>query len=243
MMNEKQKQQRYDLCTRYLSEISKADSLMGLLEVHRQMWADGIRHSNIGPNEYGIFRTNDISTMRPSEVFLGNIYGLWTAPLSEWIGSKDEHIIMDQYRHHLSSNVDWLRSLVFDNGLDRDKIERAIAADAPEWAKVSDVRILDKEMKADKLLEFTYNANGVQGRSNLILMTLSPKTDLLLVPKSWHRGEHVGSIYKVDRIGQWKDLGYKDRLVSLKKNLLSKGITVKPANEDMANRQQSRLKR
>jgi hypothetical protein len=53
----------------------------------------------------------------------------------------------------------------------------------------------------------------------------------------------VGSIYKVDRIGQWKDLGYKDRLVSLKKDLLSRGITVKPANEDMTNRQQPRLKK
>lgn len=242
-MNERQKQQRYDLCTRYLSEISKADSLMGLLEVHKRMWADGIRHSNIGPNEFGIFRTEDISTMRPSEVFLGNIYGLWTAPLSEWIGSKDEHIITEQYRHHLSSNVDWLRSLVFDNGLDREKIERAIAADAPDWAKISDVRILDKEMKIDKLLEFTYNADGIQGRSNAILMTIFPKTDMLLVPKNWYRGEHVGSIYKVDRIGQWKDLGYKDRLVSLKKDLLGKGITVKPANEDMTNRQQPRLKR
>ena len=242
-MNERQKQQRYDLCTRYLSEISKADSLMGLLEVHKRMWADGIRHSNIGPNEFGIFRTDDIATMRPSEVFLGNIYGLWTAPLSEWIGSKDEHIITEQYRHHLSSNVDWLRSLVFDNGLDREKIERAIAADAPDWAKISDVRILDKEMKVDKLLEFTYNADGIQGRSNAILMTIFPKTDMLLVPNNWHRGEHVGSIYKIDRIGQWKDLGYKDRLVSLKKDLLSRGITVKPANEDMANRQQPRLKR
>ena len=242
-MNERQKQQRYDLYTRYLSEISKADSLIGLLEVHKRMWADGIRHSNIGPNEFGIFRTDDISTMRPSEVFLGNVYGLWTAPLSEWIGSKDEHIIMDQYRHHLSSNVDWLRSLVFDNGLDREKIERAIAADAPDWAKISNVRIVDKEMKLDKLLEFTYNANGVQGRSNILLMMIPPKTDMLLVPKNWHRGERVGSIYKVDRIGQWKDLGYKDRLVSLKKDLLSKGVTVKPANEEMANRQQARLRR
>ena len=139
--------------------------------------------------------------------------------------------------------MDWLRSLVFDNGLDREKIERAIAADAPDWAKISDVRILDKELKVDKLLEFTYNADGIQGRSNAILMTIFPKTDMLLVPKNWHRGEHVGSIYKVDRIGQWKDLGYKDRLVSLKKDLLSRGITVKPANEDMTNRQQPRLKR
>lgn len=242
-MNEKQKQQRYDLCTRYLSEISKADSLMGLFDLHKRMWSEGIRHSNIGPNEFGIFRTNDISTMKPSEVFLGNVYGLWTAPLSEWVGTKDEHIIREQYRNHLSSNVEWLRSLIYDNGLDRCKIEKTIAADAPSWAKITDVRIVDKEMRVDKLLEFTYNANGIQGRSNAILMTIFPKTDMLLVPKDWHRGEHVGSIYKIDKIGKWKDLGYKDRIVSLKKDLLSRRITIKPANEDVSNKQQPRLKR
>ena len=242
-MNEKQKQQRYDLCTRYLSEISKADSLMGLFDLHKRMWAEGIRHANIGPNEFGMFRTDNISAMKPSEVFLGNVYGLWTAPLNEWVGTRDEHIIKEQYRNHLSSNVDWLRSLIYDNGLDRAKIERAIAADAPEWARVTDVRIVDKEMKNDKLLEFTYNANGIQGRSNAIIVTLPPKTDMLLVPKDWHRGEHVGNIYKIDRIGKWKDLGYKDRVVSLKKNLLSQGITIKPVNEDLTNKQQPRLKR
>lgn len=242
-MNEKQKQQMYDLCTRYLSEISKADSLMGLFDLHKRMWAEGIRHANIGPNEFGMFRTDNISAMKPSEVFLGNVYGLWTAPLNEWVGTRDEHIIKEQYRSHLSSNVDWLRSLIYDNGLDRAKIERTIAADAPDWARVTDVRIVDKEMKNDKLLEFTYNANGNQGRSNAIIVTLPPKTDMLLVPKDWHRGEHVGNIYKIDKIGKWKDLGYKDRVVSLKKNLLSQGITIKPVNEDLTNKQQPRLKR
>lgn len=243
MMNKKQKQQRYDLCTRYLSEISKAESLMNLFNIHKQMWAEGLRHANIGPDEFGMFRTNDISSMKPSEVFLGNVYGLWTAPLNEWIGTKDEHIIRNQYRNHLSSNVDWLRSLVYDNGLDRAKIERTIAADAPDWAGITDVRIVDKEMKVDKLLEFTYKSNGVEGRSNAILMTISPKTDMLLVPKNWHRGEHVGNIYRIDKISQWKDLGYKDRIVSLKKDLLSKGITIKPVTDETANKQQARLKR
>ena len=91
--------------------------------------------------------------------------------------------------------------------------------------------------------EFTYKSNGVEGRSNAILMTISPKTDMLLVPKNWHRGEHVGNIYRIDKIGQWKDLGYKDRIVSLKKDLLSKGITIKPVTDETANKQQTRLKR
>ena len=216
---------------------------MGLFDLHKQMWAEGIRHANIGPNEFGIFRTDDIPTMKPSEVFLGNVYGLWTAPLNEWFGTKDEHIIREQYRNHLSSNLEWLRSLVYDNGLDRAKIERTIASDAPEWAKVTDVKIIDKEIKVDKLLEFTYKSNGTEGRSNALVVTIPPKTDLLLVPKNWYRGEHVGNIYKVDRIGQWRDLGYKDRVVSLKKDLLSKGITIKPVGEEQSSKQKNGLKR
>ena len=71
MKNEKAKQQRYDLCTKYLSELSSAGSLMELLELHKRMWKEGIQHNNIGPNEYGMFRTKDIASMEPSEVFLG----------------------------------------------------------------------------------------------------------------------------------------------------------------------------
>lgn len=215
MKDEKEKQNRYDLCSRYLSEISKAGTLVELLLLHRKLWSEGIQHRNIGPDEYGMFRTSDIPTMSPSQVYLGGIYGLWTAPLSEWIGTKDERIILEQYRNHLTSNVDWLRSLIFDNGIDRGKIERTIAADAPEWAGITDVRILDKEMRDDKLLEFTYRSNGVEGKSNLIVMTISPKTDLLLVPKNWHRGEHVSNKFHVGRIDQWKDLGYRNRIVSI----------------------------
>lgn len=237
------KQGRYDLCTRYLADLSKAGSLMGLLDIHKKLWNDGIRHRNIGPDEFGMFRTGDIATMSPSQVFLGNVYGLWTAPLSEWIGTKDERIILEQYRNHLMTNVDWLRSLIFDNGLDRAKIERTIASDAPEWAGITDVRVLDKEMRDNKLMEFTYKANGTSGKSNLIVMTISPKTDLLLVPRNWHRGEHISSKFHVGRIGQWKDLGFKDRIVSIKKNLLDKGFSVRPAEEKVNKSKQSQLKR
>lgn len=244
MINENQKQHRYDLCTRYLSELADAGSLLEVLDIHKRLWNDGIQHRNIGPDEFGMFRTHDISQMSPSQVYLGNVYGLWTAPLSEWIGTKDEHIILAQYRNHLTSNVDWLRSLIFDNGIDRGKIERTIAADAPAWTGVTDVRVSDRQIRDEKLMEFTYKSNGVECRSNLIVMTLSPKTDLLLVPKNWYRGEHVSSIFKLDRIGQWKDLGYKDRVVSLKKGLFDKGISIKPIAEDtQKNQHQSRIKR
>lgn len=125
------------------------------------------------------------------------------------------------------SNLEWLRSQIFDNGIDRLKIENAIAADAPDWAGITHVRISDKEMRDDRLMEFTYNANGTPGRSNVILIPVSMKTDLLLVPRNWYRGEYVGSSFKVGRIGQWKNLSYKDRMFSVKKELFGKGFSLK----------------
>lgn len=223
---EKHKQERYDLCTRYLSELYKAGSLMEIFDLHKRLWSDGIQHRNIGPDKFGMFRTDDIAKMSPSEVYLGDIHGLWTAPLNEWVGTPDEHIITEQYRKHMTVNIEWLRSLIYDNGISREKIERFIAADAPDWAKITDVRITDKEMRDDKLMEFAYKADGTPGRSNVILIPVSRKTDILLVPRNWYRGVYISSIFKVGRIGQWKDLGYKDRIFSLKKNLLGKGVSL-----------------
>lgn len=37
-----------------------------------------------------MFRTKDIANMIAEEVFLGNIYGLWTFPIPEWEKRKEE---------------------------------------------------------------------------------------------------------------------------------------------------------
>ena len=87
------KQQRYDLCEHFIRRVSRCDNLLELFSLHRQIWDSGIRNANIGPNEFGMFRTEDISRMKPEEVFLGNIFGLSTLPLPQWIGTPEEPII------------------------------------------------------------------------------------------------------------------------------------------------------
>lgn len=95
----------------FIPKVRSAKSLRDLFTLHIQIWASGIQHSNFGPNQYGIFRTQDILKMRPEEVFLGNIYGLFTHPMPFWEETTDENskqIVTSQYRSLLLSNLEYM---------------------------------------------------------------------------------------------------------------------------------------
>jgi len=173
-----------------------------------------------------MFRTEDIATMTHSEVFLGDMHGLWTLPLDKWVGTPEEYIVTEQYRHHLISNVELLKSLVYDHGLDRAKIEAAITKEAPDGMKISDVKVLDNEMDVLKLMHFSFKADGVEMKSNLFLKTLSLKDDLLLIPKDWFNGEHVDNIHQIRKISHWKGIGHKERLFVIRKEFLRREFTI-----------------
>ena len=70
-----------------------ASSLGDLLVIHRQAWGFGFQNENLGPCPYGMFRTTNILEMKPEEVYLGNIYGLWTFNIPEWEKHKEETMI------------------------------------------------------------------------------------------------------------------------------------------------------
>lgn len=89
-------------------EIENSTNLLQLLAAHKMAWVYGFRNNNLGPCEFGMFRTKSIPDMTPNEVYLGNINGLWTFTLREWQnkrGSEDYNIIVFQYKNHLLSNV------------------------------------------------------------------------------------------------------------------------------------------
>ena len=103
-----------------MEDLNEAKTLEDLLAVHKHAWEVGYRNENIAPCEWGMFRTQDISQMQSSEVFLGGIYGLCTRNIPFWNNNHNEtmsgngfgiddakpiyDIIMQQYRTHLKSN-------------------------------------------------------------------------------------------------------------------------------------------
>lgn len=111
---------KINMCDDYIGTLrgivveNNASTLCKLFDLHKEIWNNGIRNRNIGPDRYGIFRTEDISTMKYSEVYLGNIYGLWTLPLPEWVDKtegnpSDLEIVTKQYKNLLLSNVEYIK--------------------------------------------------------------------------------------------------------------------------------------
>ena len=75
---------------RIINAIEKCDSLYELMDIHKEAWIIGFQNVNLGPNKYGMFRTKSISTMKPEEVFLGNIWGLYTHAIPFWEERKSQ---------------------------------------------------------------------------------------------------------------------------------------------------------
>lgn len=82
----------------FIPKVRSAKSLRELFTLHIQIWASGIQHSNFGPDQYGIFRTQDILKMRPEEVFLGNIVDC--SPIRCHSGRKPLMRIASRLSHH-----------------------------------------------------------------------------------------------------------------------------------------------
>lgn len=90
-----------------LYEIKNATTLEALLVWYKRAWKAGFQNKNLGPDKYGMFRTNDINKMTIDEVFLGGIYGLWTFSISEWENTDEQSyaIVKSQYQNLLISNI------------------------------------------------------------------------------------------------------------------------------------------
>jgi hypothetical protein len=109
-----------------VGRINNAKDLNELLECHKDVWRYGYRNTNLSPNPYGMFRTSSIEKMTIDQVYLGDIWGLWTNNIRFWNIHKDDtmagngfgidpnkkvyDLIMDQYKYHLLSNINVINS-------------------------------------------------------------------------------------------------------------------------------------
>lgn len=103
------------------ARVTGVTSLLDVLAIHKEAWSQGFQNENIGPDSCGMYRCESIESMRPEEVFLGNIWGLFTKNISFWERYKDEgksgggypiyeyltvyEIVLRQYKRQLSSNI------------------------------------------------------------------------------------------------------------------------------------------
>ncbi len=95
---------------KFKGELMSHHTLEDTFKVHRQLGAMHLAWNHaICPDKYGMFRTSNIATMSTDEVFLGDIYGLWTHSLTYWLSSKNEDAvstITDQYYQQVLSGIE-----------------------------------------------------------------------------------------------------------------------------------------
>ena len=81
--------------TKFKGELMSHHTLEDTFKIHRQLGAMHLAwNPAICPDQYGMFRTSNIATMSMDDVFLGNIYGLWTHTLTYWLTCNDEEAVI-----------------------------------------------------------------------------------------------------------------------------------------------------
>ena len=95
---------------KFKGELMSHHTLEDTFKVHRQLGAMHLAWNHaICPDKYGMFRTSNIATMSMDEVFLGDIYGLWTHSLTYWSSSKNDEavsIVTNQYYEQVLSGIE-----------------------------------------------------------------------------------------------------------------------------------------
>lgn len=112
----------------FYESVQVAKTLDSLLDVHKAAWSIGFQNRNLGPSSYGMFRCESIPTMTIDQVYLGDVWGLWTNTIRFWNQHADEKmycngfgidpetkvydLIMSQYRNILRRNLEAIKKQV-----------------------------------------------------------------------------------------------------------------------------------
>ena len=221
--NEEHKDMQYRLCSAYLESIKGSNKLLQLMDIHKKAWNDGIRTEGLSPDPCGMFRCTDISRMTPDDVYLGNVFGLFTLPITQWeCRCLDEpasyRTVVNQYRNLLTSNIKTFRSQIYDNGVDRDKLMDFLS----ERIGAAKCEVTCRSMKPGKVHDISFMHGGRRTDSKLLWMK-DGKKDMFLMPEGFRRGENPSTGRQVkDTV--WKDM-QNGRRFKLKHNIF-KGFSL-----------------
>ena len=179
----------------------------------------------MGPSLSGIFRCDNIETMRPDNVFLGNINGLWTNPMTLWENYRTEEpqaydTVLKQYKNQLISGVEYLKSQIYDSGINRSYIERYINREFGVQAKFDGISLTPNKMN-----DLTIDINGDIIHTKCLILKEGREFDFLL-PENFRIGENPANNRQMGRTG-WIDIFSKE-LKEISHSIFT-GIKIKDA--------------
>ena len=98
----------------WLTKIGNANTLIECMTLHKYIWRQGFKNTNLGPDKYGMFRTKDINFMNTNEVYIGGFNGLKILTIEEWEECKKVlydseqtcySFILSSYKRSLKANI------------------------------------------------------------------------------------------------------------------------------------------
>lgn len=111
-------------------DLRRATTLQSLINIHKKAWEIGYQSLGLAPCPWGMFRCKDISELTLDNLYLGDIWGLWTNSGKFWEENKSEtmagngfgipedklvyDIIVGQYKNHLRTNFEIIRRTTAD---------------------------------------------------------------------------------------------------------------------------------
>lgn len=109
----------------------RPNSIGEILDAHKALWRDGIHEPRFSPSDFGMFRTDDIGSMSLSDVYLGNVDGIWTNSAQFFYENRKNEPevykrVCEQYMETLISGVKHLRNMIYDGEVSREKLEKNI---------------------------------------------------------------------------------------------------------------------
>lgn len=105
-----------DMLLSLAAKAESAASLTDLIPIHKAVYGIletvdcPLQRAHLGPDEYGMFRSDSIRELNQDNCDLGNICGLSTRPLRKWEESKSRNpeayrTVLKQYRGMIPSNA------------------------------------------------------------------------------------------------------------------------------------------
>ena len=191
----------------FLREIEGAQTFDQVMNVHKHIYGSGFLDErarvNLGPDMYGMFRTNDISGMDRNDVYIGGFDGLNTLSVAEWMDyfsrSDDRQVfrsLMNRYKNILSINVKWSFARRWNAGVEPDWAREAIASIVKERCGArATVSFVDDVCVADRLNRVRVT---VEGRAPVVtdMLVIAPRREVssqttLLLPEGFEKGARV----------------------------------------------------
>lgn len=187
----------------YRETIRSCVSLPDVMKNHKAMMDypifDEVALENIGPDKYGMFRTDNIENMSMSEVYLGGEDGLNTYSAEWWEARKDENpeayaTVVNQYKSHLLSNIESGFAAKWNSGVNIQALARYISRRFEEGRPVTIV-FPKGQVQPNRLNELEIRfADRSSVRTDLLVISPDkeqPRKNTLLLPKNFLLGERV----------------------------------------------------